>query len=167
MSTMPDHAGLQAVPATTDLLVFVQNPNLPKELLAATIPNTTELSILDGATVSTEELNQYAVEVVIPDISAAQSVFVVCPHAGDIAKIYSVIDNAITVGDATITAEIGGTLVTGSAITIAFSGSAAGDVDSSTPSAANTVTAGQAVEIITDGGSTDACRATVTLLITR
>ncbi|MCP3961289.1 MAG: hypothetical protein GY719_25870 [bacterium] len=122
---------------------------------------------LAALTASAAELNQYAVEVVITDISAAGSFFVVCPHAGDIAKIYTAIDNAITVGDATITAEIGGVAVTDSSITIAQSGSAAGDVDSSTPSAANTVTEGQAVEIITDGGSTDACRATCTLLITR
>ena len=116
---------------------------------------------------SAAELNQYSVECVIPDISTAGSFFVTAPHAGDIAIWYSTIDNAITVGDATLTLEIGGTLVTGSSITVAQSGSAAGDVDSASPSAANTVTAGQAIEVITDGGSTTACRATVTIVITR
>ncbi len=61
--------------------------------------------------------------------------------------------------------EIGGTLVTNSAITITQSGSAAGDVDSSTPSAANTVTAGQAIEVISDGLSTTNVDATITLVI--
>lgn len=126
-----------------------------------------ELNKMDGVTATTAELNQYTIPAVIPDISTAQSVFVVAPHAGDIAIWYSVIDNAITVGDAALTLEIGGTLVTGSGITVAQSGSAAGDVDSASPSAANTVTAGQAIEIITDGGSTDACRATVSIVITR
>lgn len=101
----------------------------------------------------------------ITDISTAGSVWVVCPVAGDIKKIYTVIDGAISGADCGITAEIAGTLVTSSAITIANSGSAAGDVDSSTPSAANTVTAGQAIEIITDGASTGTVSANVTLII--
>ena len=118
-------------------------------------------------TASAAELNQYALTVRITDIATAGSVWVVAPHAGTIAAIYTVIDGAITGADAAITAEIGGTLVTDSGITIANSGSAAGDVDSSTPSAANTLTAGQALEIITDGGSTNTVSANVTVLITR
>lgn len=127
----------------------------------------TELNALDGITATTTELNQYAITARIPDVSTAQSVFVVAPHAGDIAAYWTALHGAITVGDATITLEIGGTLVTGSSITIATAGSAAGDVDTATPSAANTVTAGQAIEIITDGGSTTARAADVTILITR
>ena len=111
--------------------------------------------------------SEFSLNAEILDISSAASSWVVTPWACTIDKIYTVIDTAITVGDATITAEIGGTLVTGSSITIATAGSAAGDVDSSTPSAANVLTAGQAVEIITDGGSTDASKAQVTLLCTR
>lgn len=113
------------------------------------------------------ELNQYTITVDMADISTASSVWVVAPHAGDITAIYSVINGAIATANAIITAKIGGVAVTDSSITIAFSGSAAGDVDSSTPSAANTVTAGQAIEIITDGGSANAVRATFTIVITR
>ncbi len=102
----------------------------------------------------------------ITDISTAGSTFVVCPVAGDIKTIYSAINNAITVGDAALTFEIAGVAVTGGAITIAQSGSAAGDVDSATPTATKTLTAGQAIEIITDGGSTDACETTITFVIT-
>ena len=102
----------------------------------------------------------------ITDISTSGSTFVVCPVAGDIAKIETTIKNAITVGDAALTFELGGVSITGGAITVAQSGSAAGDVDSATPTAANTVTAGQAIEIITDGGSTDACECMVTFTIT-
>jgi hypothetical protein len=126
-----------------------------------------ELNILDGASVTTAELDQYVVYGEIADISTGASSWTVAPHAGDIVAAYTVIDGAITGADATITLEIGGTLVTDSSITIAYSGSAAGTVDSSTPSAANTVTAGQAVEIITDGGSTDAAKAVVALVIAR
>ena len=41
--------------------------------------------------------------------------------------------------DAAITFEVGGTAMTNSAITVEYDGSAAGDVDSSEPSAANRV----------------------------
>lgn len=101
----------------------------------------------------------------ISDISTPASHWVVTPTAGIITKIYTVIDNAITVANAVLSFEIAGVAVTNGGITIAYSGSAAGDVDSSTPSGARTLTAGQALEIITDGGSTDACRALVTILI--
>ena len=112
-------------------------------------------------------LDEFLLNVDMTDVSSAVSVWVVSPYAAKIKTIYSVINGAITVGDAAITVEIGGTAVTGGAITIANSGSAAGTVDSATPTALNTVTAGQAIEIITDGGSTDASRATFTLVMQR
>ena len=91
------------------------------------------------------------------DCSAASSVWAIAPKAGTIVKCWTVINNAITVGDAAITFELGGTAITGAGITIANAGSAAGTVDSSVPTALNVVTEGQAIECITDGGSTDAC----------
>jgi len=113
----------------------------------------------------TSGVGDIIVQTTIANISSASSSWVVSPFGGDITKIETVIDTAITTGDATITAELGGTLVTGSSITIANSGSAPGDVDSSSPTGANTVTAGQAIEIITDGGSTVASKAVVTITI--
>jgi len=112
-----------------------------------------------------ESVYPYPITVDMTDISAAGSVWVVIPYAGVISKLYSVINGAITIGDAAITVELAGVAVTGAGITIANVGSAAGTVDSSTPTALNTVTAGQAIEIISDGGSTDACRATFTVVI--
>jgi hypothetical protein len=113
-------------------------------------------------TSSIKDLNKIYLTYTIPDISAAGSHFVVTPIAGDIAKIYSTINNAITSANCGLTFEIGGTLVTNGAITIAHSGSAAGTVDNSTPSGQNTLTAGQAIEIITDGASSTSCRGTIT-----
>jgi len=101
--------------------------------------------------------------VTMADVSTASSVWVVAPVACTFSKIYSVINGAIATADAAITTEIGGTAVTGGTITIANSGSAAGDVDSGTPSALNTLTAGQALEIITDGASTNTIIATFTV----
>lgn len=100
------------------------------------------------------------------DVSSAASVWVVAPVACTFTKMWSVINGAITGADANITTEIGGTAVTGGSLTIANSGSAAGDVDTATPSALNTLTAGQALEIITDGASSTTARATFTIELT-
>lgn len=108
---------------------------------------------------------RHILTVKITDISTAGSTFVVSPWAGTISAIYSTIKNAITVADATLSFKLGGTVITGGGITIATAASAAGDVDSSTPTALNTVTAGQAIECITDGGSTTACEAVISIVI--
>jgi len=116
---------------------------------------------------SATELDQFVLHGEIADISTAGSSWVVSPYAGTIEKIYTVIDGAITGADAEITFEIDGTAVTDGGITIAYDGSGAGDVDSATPTAANTISAGQPIEIITDGGSTGTVKAVVTFVMQR
>ncbi len=90
----------------------------------------------------------------------------VSPVAGTITKLTSVLEGALTVGDATITASIGGTPVTGGALTITQAGSAAGDIDTAVPSAANAVTAGQAVALTVAGANTATVPAMVMVEIT-
>lgn len=71
---------------------------------------------------------------------------------------------ALTVGDATLTAKIAGTAITSGVVTITQSGSAIGDLDSATPSALNSATAGQFVEILVGGTNTAvAAHASVTI----
>jgi len=111
------------------------------------------------------DLKTKLVTVKIPDISAASSVWVVPGIAGTVVKISSVIDGAIITADAVLDPQIGGVSITDGGITIAFTGSAAGIVDQATPSAANTITASEAVEIATDGGSTNSVAAVITLEI--
>jgi len=170
--------GLSGDVITTTSTSILTNKTLTSAVLNTGVSGT---AVLDEDTMSTNSATQLAtqqsikayvdsgkkilVQGEIADISSAASTWAISPVAGDIVAIYTVIDGAITVGDAAITFEIAGTPVTNGGITIAYSGSAAGDVDSSTPSAANTVTAGQAIEIITDGGSTDAAKATVVIEI--
>ena len=103
----------------------------------------------------------------IPDLSTADNLMLVVPDGGQIIKIMSVIENAITTADATLTAKINGTAVTGGTITVAYSGSAAWDQDSCEPTAANTVNEGDVIEIETDGGSTVACQTGITVVIRR
>ena len=112
-------------------------------------------------------LNDYFLTAKITDISTAGSTFVAVPDGGKIVKILTSIKNAITTADAALTFEIGGTAMTNSAITVANSGSAAGDVDTSEPSAANRVEEGGSIEMITDGGSTGTAKLVVTFVIRR
>jgi hypothetical protein len=106
-----------------------------------------------------------AVQCRIADVSADSSAYAVCPVAGKIVKIISVLEGAITVADATVTCKIGTTAITGGALTIATAGSAAGIVDQVEPTAANTVAVGSFLEADSDGGSTTSAGLVVTFLI--
>jgi len=136
----------------------------PKGVAAA---NAGEVYIADGAAsgdwTALNNANKVYCYYTIDDVSTAASHWIVPGIAGDITSIKTVLHGAIATADAGLTFEIGGTLITSSAITITQSGSAAGDVDSSTPSAANTIAATDAVEIITDGASTNTVKVTVTI----
>jgi len=112
-----------------------------------------------------QNLKTKLVTVPIGDISAAGSVWAVPGVAGTIEGISNVIDTTITTANAGLTFEIGGTAVTGAAITIAFSGSLPGTVDQSTPSALNVIAANEAIEIVKDGLSTVASNGVVTFEI--
>lgn len=122
-----------------------------------------------GGSVETEggqSLKKVFLTTSIADISTAGQIYVVSPVAGTITKIYSVINGAIATANSILTPKIAGTAITNGAITVAFSGSAAGDVDSSTPTAANTITAGAAIEIETDGASSNTVEVVLTIEIT-
>jgi len=139
------------------------------ELKGADTATAGQIPVFDGAGSSTPTTiannNLVIVTANMVNISSAGSYWVVPGIAGTITTIYSVIDGAISGADCGLTFEINGTPITGGAITIAQSGSAAGDVDTSSPSAANVITASDAVEMITDGASTGVTIATITLVI--
>lgn len=101
------------------------------------------------------------------DISTASSAFVVSPVRGRIVKAWSVIYGAITSADAVWTMEINGTAITGVSVTVANSGSAAGDVDSGTPTSetTNRVNPGDTIEFVSDGASSTAIAATFVVAI--
>ena len=112
-------------------------------------------------------LNDYFITSKITTISTAGSTFVPIPDGGRVIKIITSIKNAITTADAALTWEIGGVAMTDSAITVTQSGSAAGDVDTSEPTALNTVSEDGTIEMITDGASATACECVVTFIIRR
>lgn len=87
--------------------------------------------------------------------SEAKVLRCVAPVAGDIKYIRTVLNGALTTGNATLTGKINGSDITNGVVTITQSASAAGDVDLATPSAAKTVAVGNVISL-TVGGSNDA-----------
>lgn len=146
-----------------------------KELTASTQINlgaetivAADLTLLNALTASATQLNQYTLTYTIADGSAEATYYVVCPHAGTIAKIYTVTNGAVGTADITLTGKIGSTAITNGVVTIATAASAAGDVSSATPTAANVVTAGQAVNfVVTGGGSGGTPAIHLAVVITR
>ena len=117
-------------------------------------------------TSSIKNTNLVPLTLTLNDLATAQSYWIIAPIAGNITKIYTVINKAIATADVVLTPQIGGTNITNGAITIATAGSGAGTIDLSSPSGARTVTAGGAIEIAGDGGTnTSGAIATVTILM--
>ena len=106
---------------------------------------------------------------ILDDVSTASSAWIAVPSSisGEIVEIATVLGAAISGANAAVTAEINGVAVTGSTVTVAQSGSAAGDRDVAYPTAARSVTGGDNIEIITDGASTDTAKLYVTVAIRR
>jgi hypothetical protein len=90
----------------------------------------------------------------IDNISAVSTVYVPIPFAGTISKVVTVLEASISSADSTITVKNSAAASMGT-ITVAYSGSAAGDVDTLSPSSNNTVTADSFITIASDGGSTN------------
>lgn len=121
-------------------LTIQQHDNVPlSELLAAAQDRSVTLSRLDL-------------------IGANAQVYAYVHQGADalITSIDSRLTAALAVGDATITAAIDGVAVTGGVVTITQIGSAPGDLDSATPTALNTITAGQVLTLTVGGTNTAA-----------
>jgi len=118
---------------------------------------------------STFDGNYVILTASIVDVSTAGTVYIAIPDncAGDVMQVSTALTGPISGADADITPKINGTAMTNGLITIAQSGSAAGDVDTSRPTGARTVAEGDAIEIETDGASTGTSTVTVTIAIKR
>lgn len=126
----------------------------------------TGIVIADGFQTGSNDLMPYAITAYFADANTAGSIFVVAPQGGQIVGLYATNLVANTSAKTVLTVEIGGALVTAPAWEIA-STQAVGVVSSTVPTAANTVAAGVAIEIISDGGGTPTMPVMVTILIKR
>lgn len=124
-----------------------------------------DIGVVRIAPADVEVVQKTPLTMLAADLQAASAAVyrVVTPVAGTIKKVWSALAAALATGDATITLSINGTPVTGGVITIAESGSAAGDVDSAAPTAANVVAAGDVIEATIAGANTANVGALLTL----
>lgn len=114
-----------------------------------------------GAILGRAVLNAYAA-----DIGTAGSSFVVCPFAGTIVGL-SAVNHGANAGTKTVLlAKLATVSVTAPAWEVAVT-AAAGTGSSVVPTAANTVTAGQVIEIAYDGGSSNVTPATFSVTVLR
>lgn len=92
--------------------------------------------------------------------ATADSFYYVHPTGAPDATIESIdtrLSGALTTGNAVITASIDGVAVTNGVVTITQAGSAAGDLDVASPTAANVISAGQVLRLLVSG-TNDAAR---------
>lgn len=129
----------------------------------ATVWRKVNANMLD--TTSIFGTNKEYLQVELTDVSTTSVAYVVVPFTGTLTQVYSVLHSSITVADS-IVSVLNNAGASAGTFTVSYSGSAAGDIDSLTPVANNTFTAGQRLAISTDGGSTTAARLTVTLAFT-
>ena len=112
-------------------------------------------------------ISEAYVSAYMADLSTASSAFTVAPQKGRIVRAFSTIFNAITGADSVWTMKINGVAITGVSVTVANSGSAAGDVDTGNPTALNVVNEGDTIEFVSDGASSTTCPATFVAVIER
>lgn len=102
----------------------------------------------------------------IEDVSSVETVHVPVPYAGTISKVITVLEGAIGSADATVTVKNSSAVSMGT-LTITQSGSAAGDVDTLSPSSNNTVTADSFITVSSDGASTTQAKLRFTIVLDR
>jgi hypothetical protein len=115
-------------------------------------------------------ISEIVVSAYMADISAASSAYAVAPMRGRVVRAYSVLQGSISAADAVWTMEINGTAISGVSVTVANSGSAAGDVDTSGDipnSSTNAVNEGDTVEFVSDGASSTTAAAMFYAVIER
>jgi len=106
---------------------------------------------------------------VIPDISTASHIFMPLPADGVVSTVESVIQVAITGADAVLTVSRPSDNATLATVTVTQAGSAIGDLDTvtATSNVATLVKATQKyIKVATNGGSTTACPAYITIKYT-
>ena len=135
----------------------------PKGVAAAT---ANQLYVSNGSGSGAWTSIEVPLTTIIHDVSTAETVYVPTPYAGTITKVISVLEGAIGTADATVTVKNAAGSSMGT-ITVATSGSAAGDIDTLVPSSNNTVAADSFISIETDGASTTSTRLFITVILKR
>lgn len=107
-------------------------------------------------------VNKFSLTVYFPDIGTSGSIYVPLGVDCKLTKVTSVINGAIATTNTVLTvANYAGTTI--GTITIAFSGSAAGDIDTLNAASNNTFLANTFLKITSDGATSSTVSANLTL----
>ena len=139
------------------------NLHEPKGVATAT---SNEVYVANGTGSGTWSPIQHVLISYLEDVSTAETVYIPIPFAGTITKVTSVLTNAITVANSTVTIKNSAGTSMGT-MTIAYSGSAAGDIDSNSSLTNNTVTANSFITIETDGASNTSAKLWLSIVLDR
>lgn len=93
------------------------------------------------------------IQAVIADVSTGETVLVYVPYTGVVTAVHTLLEGTLTNADAAVTLVQSDDSAM-AAITVAYDGSAAGDITSDTEISNADVTAGTYLKLVTDGGST-------------
>lgn len=129
----------------------------------ATVWRKVNANMIDTSSIFTT--NRVVLQAEIADVSTAETVYIAIPFACTINKITTVLGGAITVADSTLNFKNAAGSSMGT-ITVAYSGSAAGDIDTLSPTTNNTISADSRMTVETDGASTTAAKLYVTIYAT-
>lgn len=99
---------------------------------------------------------------VIPDVSTSSSIYIAIPANCTVVGASSVLGGTIATANASITFFAGASSL-GSAMTVAYSGSAAGDVDTFTATSNQNIAGPSFIRVTTDGASDNAVPLYVTV----
>lgn len=104
--------------------------------------------------------------VLIDDVSTADTVYVPIINAGSVTKVVSVLEGSISTADSTIDVKNSSASSMGT-LTISQSGSAAGDTDVLSPVSNNSLSVNDYITVETDGASATARKLWITVFVER
>ena len=124
-----------------------------------------ELNKLDGVSATAAEIDYRSLCFQVT-LGTADDQHIVIPYTGNVIGVYTVIDQALTTADETLTFKNNaGTGMTNGVVTITQAASADGDVDSASPTANNSFTAGEKMTVSIGGENGTAALCNITVLI--
>ena len=103
----------------------------------------------------------------VPNLAGTGIYGIPSPVAGTVIAVRTLLKAPLTTGNATLTSKIGATAITDGVVTITQAGSAIGDIDLASPTAANTVAEGSNLSVTVGGTNDAAVGATVVFTIRR
>lgn len=129
----------------------------------ATVWRKVNIAMLDDTEIFTT--NRVAFNAVIDDVSTAGLIYIPIPVACTIDKVVTVLQATLSGADATVTVKDAAGSSMGT-ITVAFTGSTAGDIDLLFPALNNIIVEDSRMSIETDGASTNTSKLFITVYAT-